>query len=202
MPVDLTNLDIELLLDKSSSMDTRDCPGGMSRWKYAEEVAVGLARKAGVHDKDGIVVAPFAGTFKVYEGVTEAKVAEVFKENEPSGSTDTAAVLKARLDAYFDRKAKGPTKNLLLFVLTDGEPTNRAAVAEAIIAATKRMKLDEEIAIQFVQVGKDDGAAAFLKYLDDGLVKQGAAFDIVDTVDFASVEGLTFAELIEKSFSD
>jgi uncharacterized protein with von Willebrand factor type A (vWA) domain len=202
MPVDLNNLDIELLLDKSGSMDTADCPGGLSRWKYAEEVAVALARKACKHDKDGIGVTVFAGSFKSYDGVTEAKVAEVFRENEPNGSTDTAAALKSRLDAYFARKSSGGAKNVLLLVLTDGEPTDKLAVADVIVAATKKMDRDEEVAIQFVQVGKDAAAAKFLAFLDDGLTAKGAKFDIVDTVTFDQIESLSFTDLIEKSFAD
>lgn len=202
MAVDLANLDIELLLDKSGSMETPDCPGGQTRWKYAEEMAVSLARKAGKYDKDGIVVTMFAGGHRTHEGVTEAKVAEVFREHEPSGATNTAAALEARLNAYFARKSAGGAKNVLLFVVTDGEPTDREAVANVIVAATKKMDRDEEVAIQFVQVGKDEQAAKFLAFLDDGLTARGARFDVVDTVTFDAIEGMSFVDLIEKSFAD
>lgn len=200
--MDLKNLDIEFLLDKSGSMATNDCPGGKSRWQYAQETTTALATLAEKHDPDGITVVPFAGSYKVHEGVTAAKVAQVFQEHSPMGSTNTAAVLKARLDACFDRKAKGVGKSTCMFVLTDGAPDDQQAVADTIIAATKRMDRDEEIAIQFIQVGLDAGATAFLKYLDDNLVSKGAKFDIVDTVKIAEVENFTIDALIEKSFAD
>jgi hypothetical protein len=200
--VDLKNLDIEFLLDKSGSMSEKDCPGGKSRWDYAQETTLALARLADVHDPDGISVTPFAGNYKTYDGVTSQKVAQVFQENFPMGGTNTAAVLQNRLDAYFTRKAAGKAKSTLFLVLTDGEPTDRQAVANVIVDATKKMDRDEELAIQFIQIGKDDGAANFLKFLDDGLTAKGAKFDIVDTVQLVDLESLSFEELIQKSFAD
>lgn len=202
MPIDMKNLDIEFLLDKSGSMVEADCPGGKSRWNYAQETTLALATLAQQHDPDGITVVPFAGNFKVYESVTAAKVKEVFAENSPGGSTETAKVLKDRLDAYFTRKSRGGAKSVCMFVMTDGAPTDQQAVADVIVAATKKMEKDEEIAIQFLQVGKDAEAGKFLQYLDDNLTSRGAKFDIVDTVKIDEVENFTIEALIEKSFND
>ncbi len=174
MGVDLTKLDIELLFDKSGSMETKDCPGGKSRWAYGQEQALALATHAEKFDTDGITVVPFAGKFKIHEGVTAAKVSQVFQENQTGGSTDTAAVLKNRLDAFFARKAAGNTKACCIMVLTDGAPDDQVAVANVIIEASKKLDRDEELAIQFVQIGQDAEAARFLAYLDDNLVAKGA----------------------------
>ncbi len=200
--MNLENLDWEFLLDRSGSMVATDCPGNKSRWAYAQETVQALATAVEQYDKDGITVVPFAGSFKVYEGVTSSKVADVFREVSPMGSTDTAKVLQSRLDAYFARKSAGVAKSTLMIVLTDGEPDDRNAVADVIVAATKRLDRDEELAIQFVQVGKDRGAGEFLQFLDDGLTARGAKFDVVDTVKIADVENFTITELIEKSFAD
>jgi Mg-chelatase subunit ChlD len=200
--MDLKNLDIEFLLDKSGSMVTRDCPGGKTRWEYGQETTLALATYSEKHDPDGITVVPFAGSYKVYEGVTAEKVGQVFKENDPQGSTNTAAVLASRLDAYFARKAQGGAKSVCMLVLTDGAPDDQDAVANVIVAATKKMDADEEIAISFIQIGQDAGASAFLQYLDDGLVAKGAKFDIVDTVKIAEVENFSIEQLIEKAFAD
>ena len=115
---------------------------------------------------------------------------------------ETAAALKGRLDAYFDRKRQGKDRSTLILVMTDGAPNDQTAVADVIVAATKKMDRDEEIAIQFLQVGRDRAATDFLTFLDDGLVKRGAKFDIVDTVGIDDVEKYTIEELIEKSFAD
>lgn len=200
--MDLKNLDIEFLVDKSGSMLTNDCPGGKSRWDFSQETTKALASLAERFDPDGITVVPFAGQFKVYEGTTAAKVSQIYQENNPGGSTNTAAVLKNRLDAYFARKAKGGAKSTCMFVMTDGAPDDQQAVANVIIAATKQMDADEELAISFLQVGLDPEASRFLEWLDDGLVAKGAKFDIVDTVKIADVENFTIEQLIEKAFTD
>ena len=201
--MDLANLDVEFLLDKSGSMGmNRDCPGAKSRWEYAQETTLALATYAQKFDKDGITVVPFAGNHKVYEGVTAEKVSQIFQEQSPQGSTNTAGVVKARIDAYFDRKSAGNAKPLCLFVLTDGEPEDQNALVREIVNATKRMERDEEIAIQFVQVGHDAGATKSLQFLDDQLVSQGAKFDIVDTTPISEVENFSAQELIEKTFAD
>lgn len=199
--MDLKNLDIEFLLDKSGSMLTRDCKG-KTRWEAAQEQTLALATYAQALDPDGINVVPFAGNFKVYEGVTADKVTQVFQENQPNGGTDTAAVLKNRLDAYFARKANGSAKPLCLLIMTDGEPSDRNAVADVIVSATKEMDADEEIAMNFIQIGDDAGASEFLKFLDDGLTAKGAKFDIVDTMKISEVENFTIESLIEKTFAD
>lgn len=200
--MNLSNLDLEFLLDKSGSMNTKDCPGGKSRWDYGQETVFALAQLAEKHDPDGITVVAFANTFKTYEGVTSAKVSQVFQENQPMGSTETALALKSRLDAYFTRKAAGGTKPTCIVVFTDGAPNDQNAVADAIVAATKQMERDEELAISFVQVGQDQEASKFLAFLDDGLTARGAKFDIVDTVKIAEVENFTIEQLIEKTFAD
>lgn len=203
MKIDLTAVNYEFLLDKSASMNEKDCPGGKTRWAYAQEVVKGLALKAESYDKDGIAVVPFAKMFKVHDGVTADKVSQVFAEHEPNGSTHTHLVVADRFKAHFDRKAAGDTRATLIFVMTDGEPESQPELIKTIVAASKQMDKDEELAIQFIQIGQDPACAARLKELDDDLQgKYGAKFDIVDTVTIDEIEGLTFAELVQKSYDD
>jgi hypothetical protein len=42
--------------------------------------------------------------------VTSSKVAQIFQENDPAGTTNLAGVLKDATDQYFQRKASGQTK--------------------------------------------------------------------------------------------
>lgn len=196
------NLDVEMIVDKSASMGTRDCPGGKSRWDYARESAVGLARYAEQHDPDGITVVPFSGTWKIHENTTSNKMDQVFSEHSPMGGTDTAGVLADRFAAYLERKGKGQAKPTLFFVLTDGEPNDKTAVAQVITQFTHKLDKDEEAAVQFVQVGNDPAAAAFLKQLDDDLVTAGAKFDVVDHTRLDDLEKFNFQELVVKSFTD
>lgn len=200
--MNLKEIDIEFMLDKSASMSERDCPGNKSRWDYARETLMGLARAAEAVDADGLNITPFAGKFQTYRNAKAETVNTIFKENSPNGSTNTAIALKDRLEDHFRRREQGSTKPTCIICMTDGAPTDTKAVEDVIIAATKRMKSDDELAIQMVRVGNDVGAAEFLKHLDDNLVKNGAAFDIVDTTDIGDTEDFSFEELVNKSFND
>ena len=106
----LENRDYTLIIDKSGSMATPDQKGGRTRWVAAQESTLALASKCEQFDPDGITIYVFSGRFKRYENVTSGKVTQIFRENDPSGSTDLAGVLKHATDNYFERKAGGQTK--------------------------------------------------------------------------------------------
>jgi hypothetical protein len=169
-----------------------------------QESTLALASKCEEFDPDGITVYLFSGRFKRYDNVTANKVSQIFKENEPSGRTDLAAVLQDATNSYFQRKAAGRTKpnGETILVVTDGEPDDRKAVMKVIIEASRRMDRDEELAISFVQVGTDLQATKFLKVLDDELQGAGAKFDIVDTVTMDDMEDMTLTEVLLNAITD
>jgi Mg-chelatase subunit ChlD len=196
--------DYTLIIDKSGSMSTPDQSGGRSRWQAAQESTLALARKCEQFDPDGITVYLFSGRFKRYDNVTSDKVAQIFMENEPMGTTDLAGVLKDATDQYLRRKVSGQTKpnGETILVITDGEPDDRKAVMRVIIEASRHMDRDEELAISLIQVGTDATATRFLKALDDELEGAGAKFDIVDTITLEDMENLTLAEVLLNAISD
>ena len=200
----LENRDYTLIIDKSGSMSTKDKPGGMSRWQIMQESALALASKCEELDPDGITVYLFSGKFKRYDNVTAAKVGTIFQENDPSGRTDLAAVLGDAVNNYFQRKAAGqiPANGEIILVVTDGEPDDRKAVMDVILATTQKLDRDEELAISFIQVGTDETATKFLKILDDDLGRAGAKFDIVDTITMNDMEDLTLKEVLLSAISD
>lgn len=200
----LENRDYTLIIDKSGSMATPDQKGGKSRWIAAQESTFALASKCEQFDPDGITIYLFSGKFKRYENVTASKVTQIFQENDPSGSTDLAAVLKHATDDYFDRKAAKQTKpnGETILVVTDGEPDDRKAVMKVIIEASRRMERDEELAISFIQVGTDLQATRFLKALDDDLQGAGAKFDICDTITINDMEDLSLSEVLLNAIND
>lgn len=199
----LENRDYTLIIDKSGSMSTRD-QAGKSRWQVMQESAIALAAKCEEFDPDGMTVYVFSGRFKRYDNVTSDKVSQIFKENEPSGRTDLAAVLQDALGNYFQRKATGgiKTNGETILVVTDGEPDDRKAVMRVIIEASRKMERDEELAISFVQVGNDPEATRFLKVLDDELQGAGAKFDLVDTITIDDMEDLTLSEVLMNAIVD
>jgi len=200
----LDNRDYTLILDKSGSMSTADQPGGITRWKAAEESTLALARKCEEFDPDGITVYLFSSRFRRYDNVTSDKVHQIFQENDPVGRTDLAGVLKDALDNFLQRKQAGQIKENgeTMLVITDGEPDDRKAVMKEIINASRQIDRDEELAISFIQVGKDPLAMRFLKALDDDLQGAGAKFDIVDTVTLEDMEGQTLSEVLLNAIID
>lgn len=201
----LKNRDYVLVIDKSGSMQEKDTPSGQSRWDYAQESTLAIAAKCEEYDPDGIKLIVFSGGFKTYENTTAAKVKEVFAENSPMGGTVLAPVLQSCFDDYLKRKAAGQTKanGEILLCVTDGQPTDEAAVAKTIVEfANKLENGDGEYGISFVQVGKDAGASAFLKKLDDDLTKQGAKHDIVDTKTFEEMENVGLVDALVAALDD
>ncbi|MEH1816074.1 MAG: VWA domain-containing protein [Nostoc sp.] len=200
----LENRDYTLIIDKSGSMATQDQKGGRSRWVAAQESTLALASKCEQFDPDGITIYLFSGKFKRYENVTSSKVSQIFRENDPSGTTDLASVLKHATDDYLQRKAAGQTKpnGETILVVTDGEPDDRKAVMRVIIEASRRIERDEELAISFIQVGTDQQATRFLKVLDDELQSAGAKFDICDTITMEDMEDLSLSEVLLNAIND
>ncbi len=200
----LENRDYTLIIDKSGSMSTKDQAGNKSRWVIMQESALALAAKCEEFDPDGMTVYVFSGRFKRYDNVTADKVAQIFKENEPSGRTDLAAVLQDALGNYFQRKSAGSIKSSgeTILVVTDGEPDDRKAVMKVIIEASRKMDRDEELAVSFIQVGRDPEATRFLKVLDDELQGAGAKFDLVDTITMDEMEDMTLSEVLMNAIND
>ncbi|MDM9584549.1 MULTISPECIES: VWA domain-containing protein [unclassified Nostoc] len=200
----LENRDYTLIIDKSGSMATQDQKGGRTRWVAAQESTLALASKCEQFDPDGITIYVFSGKFKRYENVTSNKVSQIFRENDPSGTTDLASVLKHATDDYLQRKAAGQTKpnGETILVVTDGEPDDRKAVMRVIIEASRRIERDEELAISFIQVGTDQQATRFLKVLDDELQSAGAKFDICDTITMEDMEDLSLSEVLLNAIND
>ncbi|NJM69928.1 MAG: VWA domain-containing protein [Scytonema sp. RU_4_4] len=200
----MSDRDYTLIIDKSGSMSTPDQAGGRSRWEIAQESTLALARKCEQFDPDGITVYVFAGRFKRYDDVTSAKVAQIFLENDPGGTTNLAGVLQDATNNYFQRKAAGQTKlnGETILVITDGEPDDRKAVFEVVINASHQMERDEELGISIIQVGSDAQATKFLKALDDQMESVGAKFDICDTITLDEMEDMSLADVLMNAVTD
>lgn len=196
--------DYTLIIDKSGSMSTPEPPSNKSRWEIAQESTLALARKCEQFDPDGITVYLFSGKFKRFENVTSSKVAQIFQENDPAGTTNLAGVLQDALAQYFQRKAAGQVKpnGETILVMTDGEADDRKAVMKVIIEASRQMERDEELGISIIQIGTDPQANRFLKALDDDLQGAGAKFDICDTITLDDMEDMSLAEVLLNAVQD
>lgn len=173
---DLSKYDFIVLVDKSGSMNEQDV-NGQSRYSAAQEATENVARVMAQYDSDGIDVGFFNQSIQWYEGVGPEKVRQLFAENRPDGGTDTAQAVQKGFDKHF-RTGK-PT---IIAVITDGTPSNKDALRTAIVNAANKIKSDGDLAVTFLQVGNDSGAAEYLRQLDDDLQSRYKAnFDIVDT---------------------
>jgi hypothetical protein len=194
----INNRDYVVVVDMSGSMTSRDCTGGKSRWESCQESTQALIEKVCTLDPDGVDFYFFNGKFTRFENITGEKVHDLFKKNSPMGSTAFEPVLS---DIFAKHFAKQQRPTTVLFI-TDGEATDPTETQRAIIKAANKIEADEDLAISFIQVGKDDAAHTFLKKLDDDLQKAGAKFDIVDTITMVDMEGQTLEETLLAAIND
>lgn len=187
----LSTFDTTFLIDDSGSM-----AGG--RWRETQAALERITPICTAHDSDGIDVCFLNHPDSPYHhNVTSAAtVREIFSSVRPRGGTPTGQRLDALLRPYLrDCETRGPenVKPLNLIVVTDGEPSDDVE-APLIAAARKLDRLDApawQVGVQFFQVGRDEGARAHLRALDDELAEiAGESIrDMVDTVPFLGREG-------------
>lgn len=204
----LTSRDIVVVIDKSGSMDTRDCPtnssmpwqlrlplalisgggaGRASRWEWCAQQSMDLAQQTAQISPQGLTIVLFADHARVFERVNPRSLPLIFSNNSPGGGTNMAAAVKGQLADYFRRKGQGRTKPLVMAVISDGAATSPGAVREAIIGAANRIENPKEIAITFLQVGNDRKGAGDIERMDNRLGSE-ARFDIVHSRSFAELQ--------------
>ena len=174
-------------VDVSGSMQTVDCPGGLSRIDYLKEKVITFAKEAAKYDPDGIDVLTFGASITPYTKVSAERaesIVSLLRANE--AATMTHLLIRKAYALHKD----GGYQQTVLFVATDGSPTDPGAVKTAIVDIAKDLRDEHEFAISFLTVGNiDPTLRAFLTQLDDDL--KGAPYDIVDVkaldeVDFLS----------------
>jgi len=184
-------------IDRSGSMDTRDCEGN-TRYKYLGEKLVAFVGSAVSTAADNKVTALyFNDGVKEVTLTTAEEAASAMKHYSTGGSTETALVL----EAAYKVAQKTPTVPAMFFLVTDGHPNSEPAVDKEIISITKRIKNPEDFRIMILTVGqRDEHLEKWLEHLDSDLGPMGALFDIVgqnnlNEVDFREAA----AELIKST---
>jgi uncharacterized protein YegL len=163
-------------IDVSASMQATDTPTGAQRIEYLKETVLTFIGEACKWDEDGIDIVTFGHSIKAHSGVTAEKAKDIVSPLKASeGSTDTAGAIQAAWKLH----RQGGYKQSVLFLATDGEPNDEAAVLSTIAAITAELKDEHEFAVSILTVGKRSAnLEAFLAKLDDAL--PGAKHDIVD----------------------
>ncbi len=168
----LSHYDISLLIDRSGSMATRDCPDqfsfgrNVSRWDWCREQTSLLAQQTFSAMPAGITVIPFSSNFQRFTNVSPQSISAIFNSSAPDGSTNLAAALGSELENYFNERDAGiRQKPEMIAIITDGVPDSKGAVKRIINEAEGRMRNPNELKIVFFLIGEDQNGDDFV----DGL---------------------------------
>ncbi|KAG5653197.1 hypothetical protein H0H81_001825 [Sphagnurus paluster] len=149
------------------------------RWTQAGNALATLANVASRYDTDGIDI-EFLNSTTRGSGMKDAAAVEaLFASVSPKWGTPLGTRVEAILNAYLRRFEKDPqhTKPLNLIVITDGAPTDGTATENAIVLTARALDAHNarttQLGIQFVQIGNDANARAYLEMLDNGMVRHG-----------------------------
>ncbi len=174
----LANHDLAIIIDRSGSMATKDCPGGLSRWQWCSKQASALAQAA-AQASSAITLMFFNSELQIFDNVSPANLPTLFTSYAPAGGTILANPLVAQLDRYFSKRAKP----LIIVVISDGIPQDTSVLAPMISDASNSLHYIGEVTISFLLIGNQIDSQQFknlLGELNDGTIKNGGMVDVID----------------------
>ena len=191
----LANHDLAIIIDRSGSMSTKDCPGGLSRWQWCSKQASQLAQAA-VQASSAITVMFFNNELQIFDNVSPKNLPTLFTNYSPAGGTILAAPLTAQLDRYFAKR----TKPLIMVVISDGIPQDRLVLAPMISDASDSLHYIGEVTISFLLIGNQVDAQEFKRLigeLDGGGINNGGMVDVIGfrTLSVKGIKQTLFDEL-------
>ena len=202
---DIEGRDYYLFLDISSSMmeaDVEMAPGLiMSRWDAIKEAIPMISQEILKRDPDGFTMYTFAKFWDRYDITDMTTVQAILKETEPCGiATLLYKPLNDAIEDFFKnrRQSKG-IKGATIIIITDGAAFDKAALVERIQSAAAQLQDRRELGISFIQVGKDQGATSFLRFMDDQIQ---ARHDIVDCKTIDDVERIGIKQILLDALRD
>lgn len=189
----LKSHDIVIMQDRSSSMGEKEHfpQGKLPRWYWCLMQSTDFARQTVRLPDWSFTLVLFSSQYDVYRNVRLQHVPDIYATR--SGifvGTKLARPLAQQLDEYFQRRASGRARPLIVAVVTDGKPQDDEDLRDVIIDATHRMRNEKDVQIIFLQVGTDDEGQRKLRKLDYKLIKKGARYDIVSVMPFEMVTNL------------
>ena len=201
--------DVVVIVDKSYSMGTHDCPpptwgssewnpDRATRWDWCFDQIQSLTRQVSRLPNRGITVVVFDDKFHTFENVSPMELPRIFSEFRPWNGTKLVPPLSSQLEAYFSRRAMGRARPLLIAIISDGRPHDDEMICPLLVETTQQMRNPKEIAITFLQVGMDPKGEWFVDSLNRAMLSQGARYEIFKARNFRELmhTGLTRA-LIE-----
>ena len=168
--------DVILIGDDSGSMSTTDRGEQTSRWERLKLLVQTISFWTTLMDDDGIDVRMFntdIGNDGNNIGSPQS-VDQLFKLCRPGGITPMGESIMRTIKEkkIFEKVDKKKLKKPVLFlIITDGTPTNKRAVTDAITQCRAKVKDSRykrrAIAFGFCQVGKDKSAQEWLNEIDE-----------------------------------
>lgn len=202
----LARHDLVLIIDQSSSMQTRDCPvsglgrvGGtvmgmllgpaasVSRWQWCRDQTINLAEQTRYVSAKGLSVVLFSGNYQVFPHVTVDQIPNIFRQASPQGGTNLTEPLRVTINDFFHRQTVtgGNVKPLAIAIITDGLPSSERNVCQVLVETTRQMRNPEDIKITFFLIGNSAyNGQAFVSEMEKNLPKFGAKFNIVRAISF------------------
>ena len=169
------------------SFNDKDAPPPL-RWEKAVIAMNGIVNQVSKIDPDGVDVVCFPGSggeggmeHDIYRNVKDIKGLEsLVTAAEPAGACNMGQAMNVVIKEALSKG--GPTSVL---VLTAGRPDDHNELTKTLTAAARKVEKEADLTITFVQVGDDEWATGYLRYLDNELNttnKNGEKIDIVDTI--------------------
>lgn len=178
----LQGYDIIYIVDDSASMSWKEKHSGIVPWIQTQMALKTFATMCEEWDSNGQDLW-FLNQHRPFLNLSPRGIAAAFDSVKPRGGTNMAATLIQVMSGYFATYTPH-SKPLNILAITDG------CFSDDVIGAIRwiNTELDRlhcpenQVGIQFVQVGSNRDAGKFLKSLDDDLRQIGFRRDIVDTV--------------------
>lgn len=191
--------------DISASMNQKDheC-AGLSRYNYMLEKFKSFIKSAEDFDADGVTVITYGENVKVYRNTTLDNVDKYLDNPNFEGFTNTHLVVEEAYNLHREekrelKKTDNKHPGTVLFIFTDGEPTNQAALERVIVKIANEVESDDEFSIGFLTVGTiSKELNQYLEKLDDGL-KNKTKYDIVGV---KKLENVTFLQAVNNAINE
>ena len=184
--------------DISGSMSTPDhnC-GGQRRFDYMLEKFQLFVKTAEDFDAHGApTVLLFGEKVHVYKDTKAETIEKILPKIDFEGFTYIHLCLEKAYELHLDEKREAAKQKkfhpgTVVFIFTDGAPSNRPAVERTLVDIANRIEREDEFQISFLTVGTINAdLASYLKNLHDGLedkIKTG-----YDIIHIDRLENVTF----------
>lgn len=202
------NTDVALIVDRSLSMATADCPGMKTRWEICKDAAITLATDAARYGNGDLTLVLFDNGYSSYPHVTAEEAKALFDGEELGMGTNIAGALRSQLDPFLGHGDVSTKRRLVVAVLTDGAPPapelkdqTEAQTRKVIESGVEHIHDKNSLRISFFRIGEDPDGDDFFRYLPAKLKQEGMNYDVVRCSALGNDAGRGLMEALIRSVS-